>query len=65
MSGEHFKLRCYVCHSEIEIPTTLRECVRCGATFAIDWDAERQAYEMKSEPRIDVSRRAKEREHAA
>jgi hypothetical protein len=54
-----------VCHSEIEIPTTLRECVRCGATFAIDWDAERQAYEMKSEPRIDVSRRAKEREHAA
>jgi hypothetical protein len=44
MTGEHFKRRCYVCHSEIEIPTSLRVCVRCGTAFDIDWGAEREAY---------------------
>jgi CRISPR-associated endonuclease/helicase Cas3 len=40
--SEQYKLRCFVCHCEVEIPTTVRSCVRCGTTFEIDWESEDQ-----------------------
>jgi hypothetical protein len=49
MSGEQYKLRCFSCHSEITIPTTQRECSKCGQKFDLDWEAERQAYESKGD----------------
>ena len=43
---ELYKLRCHVCHCEVELPTSLRSCARCGVTFEIDWDAERREYQQ-------------------
>jgi hypothetical protein len=50
---EVYKLRCFVCHCEVQIPTTARSCVRCGTTFEIDWSAERQAYESKGDRQVE------------
>ena len=63
MNEEVFKLRCYNCRCEVEIPTSSRECVRCGVTLTVDWSGERESYQKQCP--TGAAEPAKQQEHAA